>query len=107
MIPIFKTNLPQMAFSFDSSNFLWGECKNPWNTNKTAGGSSGGEGAALAIGLSPIGIGNDMGGSIRIPAHFCGISGLMPSPRRLPGIGAFTYLSCYLENIALVLVARI
>lgn len=90
MIPFIKTNLPQLAFNFDSNNFLWGRTLNPWNHNKSAGGSSGGEAAALASGISPIGVGNDMGGSIRIPVHFCGVSGLMPTPRRLPQMGAFT-----------------
>lgn len=84
MIPFIKTNLPQLAFAFDSNNFLWGRTLNPWNKNKSAGGSSGGEGAALAAGVSPIGLANDQGGSIRIPAQFCGVSGLMPSQGRLP-----------------------
>lgn len=81
-----KTNLPQLAFAFDSNNFLWGRTLNPWNHNKSVGGSSGGEGASLAAGISPLGLGNDQGGSIRIPAQFCGVSGLMPSPHRLPEI---------------------
>jgi Asp-tRNA(Asn)/Glu-tRNA(Gln) amidotransferase A subunit family amidase len=83
MIPFIKTNVPQLAFAFDSHNFLWGRTLNPWNLNKSAGGSSGGEAAALAIGISPLGLANDQGGSIRIPSHFCGVSGLMPSPSRM------------------------
>lgn len=83
MIPLIKTNLPQLAFNFDTNNFLWGRCLNPWNKKKSVGGSSGGQAASLAAGISPIGIGNDMGGSIRIPAQFCGVSGLMPSANRL------------------------
>jgi fatty acid amide hydrolase len=90
MIPFIKTNIPQLAFNFDSNNPLWGRALNPWNKNKSVGGSSGGEGAVLAGGVSPIGIGNDMGGSVRIPSHFCGVSGLMPSAHRLPVMGCFT-----------------
>jgi fatty acid amide hydrolase len=90
MIPFMKTNLPQLAFNFDSNNPLWGRVLNPWNHNKSAGGSSGGEAAAISAGISPIGVGNDMGGSLRLPAHFCGISSLMPSAHRLPELGIFT-----------------
>jgi Asp-tRNA(Asn)/Glu-tRNA(Gln) amidotransferase A subunit family amidase len=107
MIPFIKTNLPQLAFNFDSNNFLWGRTLNPWNHNKSVGGSSGGEGASLAAGISPIGVGNDMGGSLRIPAQFCGISALMPSPHRLPEMGIFTYNGLYEENTALHLAGRI
>lgn len=84
MIPFVKTNLPQIALNFDSNNFLWGLCTNPWNKTKSAGGSSGGEGAIVAAKISPIGIGNDMLGSVRIPAAFNGVFGLMSSPGRLP-----------------------
>lgn len=73
-----------MAFNFDSFNFLWGRTLNPWNVKKSAGGSSGGEGASIAARTSPIGIGNDMAGSIRIPAAFNGVFGLCPSADRLP-----------------------
>lgn len=90
MIPFVKTNLPQLAFNFESYNFLWGRVLNPWNHKKTAGGTSGGEGASLAAGISAIGVGNDTGGSVRIPAHFCGVSALLPSPHRLPEMGVFT-----------------
>lgn len=84
LIPFVKTNLPQIALNFDTNNFLWGRCLNPWNNNKSAGGSSGGEGAIVAAKISPIGIGNDMLGSIRIPSSFNGVFGLMSSPGRLP-----------------------
>ena len=90
LIPFIKTNLPQLAFNFDSSNFLWGRTLNPWNIKKSAGGSSGGEGAAIASRISPIGIGNDMGGSIRIPAAFNGVVGFMVSANRLPSFGQMT-----------------
>jgi len=84
VIPFVKTNLPQLAFNFDSVNYLWGRTLNPWNKKKSAGGSSGGEGASIASRVSPIGIGNDQAGSIRIPSQFNGVFGLMPSPDRLP-----------------------
>ena len=98
-IPFIKTNLPQLAFNFDSTNFLWGRTLNPWNHKKSAGGSSGGEGAAVAARVSPIGIGNDMAGSIRIPAAFNGVFGFMPSADRLPFWGQITYNFYYLGNI--------
>lgn len=106
MIPFIKTNLPQLAFNFDSNNFLWGRSLNPWNHKKSVGGSSGGEGACLGAGIAPVGVGNDMGGSIRIPSHFCGVSGLMPSAHRLPELGIFTYLLSYEESIVLPLAVR-
>jgi fatty acid amide hydrolase len=91
MIPYMKTNLPQIALNYDSSNFLWGRTLNPWNQNKSAGGSSGGEAASIAARVSPIGIGNDMLGSIRIPASFNGVCGLMVSVGRLPTMNACRY----------------
>ena len=97
-IPFIKTNLPQLAFNFDSFNFLWGRTLNPWNHKKSAGGSSGGEGAAIASRVSPIGVGNDMAGSIRIPAAFNGVCGLMPSADRIPFWGQITYIISYQEN---------
>jgi Asp-tRNA(Asn)/Glu-tRNA(Gln) amidotransferase A subunit family amidase len=84
MIPFVKSNVPQMCMTYDSTNFLWGHCLNPWNLKKSAGGSSGGEGALVAAKLSPIGIGNDLLGSVRIPAAFNGVVGLMSSAGRLP-----------------------
>jgi Asp-tRNA(Asn)/Glu-tRNA(Gln) amidotransferase A subunit family amidase len=98
-----KTNLPQLAFNFDSVNNIWGRTLNPWNHNRSAGGSSGGEGAAIASRVSPIGIGNDMAGSIRIPAAFNGVYGLMPSADRIPFWGQITYVYFYEENIQEVL----
>ena len=104
LIPFIKTNLPQLAFNFDSFNFLWGRTLNPWNVNKSAGGSSGGEGAALAARVSPIGIGNDMAGSIRIPAAFNGVAGLLPSGDRIPFWGQIWYLYSNAVNIPQLLV---
>lgn len=68
MIPFVRTNVPQIAFTYESNNFLWGRSVNPWNKERASGGSSGGEGALIAARGSPIGIGSDIGGSIRIPA---------------------------------------
>ena len=65
-----KTNIPQTLLTFETSNPVWGRCVNPWNAERTPGGSSGGEAALLAAGGSPLGIGTDVGGSVRIPCHF-------------------------------------
>src|ERR1022692_1150762 len=70
-----------------SENPVFGRPSNPWNLTRVPGGSSGGEAAAIASGCSAAGIGSDMGGSIRIPAHFCGIAGLKPTPGRIPCSG--------------------
>jgi amidase len=74
-----KTNLPLMAMDTQSFNEVYGQTNNPWDVERTSGGSSGGAAAALASGLTGLEIGNDIGGSIRIPAHFCGIYGHKPS----------------------------
>ena len=77
-----KTNVPQLLLVQESDNAVYGVTKNPWHTGRSPGGSSGGEGAAIATGQSPLGIGSDIGGSIRIPAHFCGVAGLKPTVDR-------------------------
>jgi amidase len=82
-----KTNLPEFLMNYESDNGIIGRTSNPWNLERTAGGSSGGESAAIAAFCSPGGIGSDAGGSIREPAHFCGIAGLKPTPGRCPGYG--------------------
>jgi fatty acid amide hydrolase len=82
-IPFIKGNVPQGCASIESSNFLYGTAKNPHNPNKTPGGSSGGDAGLVASYCSPCGIGSDVGGSIRIPAAFCGIYGFKPSPTRI------------------------
>lgn len=81
-IPFLRTNVPQCCFTFESFNRIYGRVKNPWDKTKIAGGSSGGEGAAIAARLSPMGLGSDQGGSIRIPAAFCGIYGFKPTAER-------------------------
>jgi amidase len=86
-IPIGRTNLPDMALRVHTDSSLHGLTRNPWNPRRTAGGSSGGEAAALATGMSPIGLGNDIGGSLRNPANACGIASIRPSFGRVPDAG--------------------
>jgi Asp-tRNA(Asn)/Glu-tRNA(Gln) amidotransferase A subunit family amidase len=75
--------------AWETDNLLYGRTNNPWDLTRTAGGSSGGESAAIAAGLSAGGVGSDGGGSIRVPAHFTGICGLKPTPGRVPSTGHF------------------
>ena len=86
-IPIAKTNCPEFLGGYESDNHIIGRTNNPWNLTRTAGGSSGGESAAIASFCSPGGIGSDGGGSVRVPAHFCGIAGLKPTPGRVSAAG--------------------
>jgi Asp-tRNA(Asn)/Glu-tRNA(Gln) amidotransferase A subunit family amidase len=88
-IVIGKTNAAEMAMDYTADNPVFGRTNNPHDLSKTPGGSSGGEAAAIASCMSPGGIGSDLAGSIRIPAHFCGITGLKPSTGRVPGEGQF------------------
>ncbi|GAB5357558.1 hypothetical protein AAMO2058_000384500 [Amorphochlora amoebiformis] len=81
-IPFVRTNVPQCLFLPECFNAIWGETKNPFNLERTCGGSSGGEAALIAARGSPLGMGSDIGGSIRGPAFFCGICGLKPTPGR-------------------------
>lgn len=79
--------MPQALLVPESTNAIWGTTTNPWAPDRTPGGSSGGEGAVVGFGASPIGIGTDIGGSIRIPASYCGVYGLKPTPQRMSGLG--------------------
>ena len=81
------TNCPELLMAYETDNLLYGRTNNPWDLERTAGGSSGGEAAAIAAGLSAGGLGSDSGGSVREPAHFCGICSLKPTPGRVPGRG--------------------
>lgn len=81
------TNCPEFLMAYETDNLLYGKTRNPWSLDHSAGGSSGGEAAAIAAGLSAGGLGSDSGGSVRIPAHFCGIGALKPTPGRVPGRG--------------------
>jgi amidase len=83
-IPISRTNLPTYAQRWHTDSELWGATVNPWDGSRTPGASSGGEAAAIATGMSPLGLGNDTLGSLRWPAQCCGISVLKPTPGRIP-----------------------
>ena len=83
-IPIGRTNLPDFAFRVHTESALHGLTRNPWNHDRTTGGSSGGDGSALAAGLAALGLGNDIGGSLRNPANACGITSIRPSLGRVP-----------------------
>lgn len=84
-----KTNVPEMAIPYECENPIFGRTNNPHDERRTSGGSSGGEAAAISACLSPAGLGSDLSGSIRVPAHFCGIVGLKPSAGRTPSTGHF------------------
>lgn len=88
-----KTNTPEFLNNYETDNYLVGRTNNPWDLTRTAGGSSGGESAAIAACCSAGGIGSDGGGSIRIPAHFCGIAGLKPTPGRCSAAGHFPQIA--------------
>ncbi len=81
------TNCPEFLMAYETVNLLHGRTNNPWDLQRTPGGSSGGESAAIAAGLSAAGLGSDSGGSVRVPAHFTGICSLKPTPGRIPGRG--------------------
>ena len=83
-VPIGKTNTPEFALWWETSNLVFGRTVNPHDPGRTAGGSSGGEAAAVASGMSAVGLGSDLGGSIRLPAHYCGVVGLKPTHGSVP-----------------------
>ncbi len=84
-----KTNTPEFTLWWETDNRVFGRTNNPWNPDLIAGGSSGGEAAALATGLTPLGVGSDVGGSLRMPAHYCGVVGFKPTHGRVPLTGLF------------------
>jgi amidase len=86
-IPIARTNLPDLLFAFESDNLVHGRTNNPYDLCRTSGGSSGGEAALIAACGSPMGLGSDAAGSVRLPAHFCGIAALKPTSGRLARTG--------------------
>jgi amidase len=86
-IPIAKTNLPDLLFAFEADNLLFGRTNNPYDFSRTSGGSSGGEAALIAACGSPMGVGSDCAGSVRVPAAFCGIASIKPTTGRLPRTG--------------------
>lgn len=88
-----KTNCPEFLSNYETDNYITGRTNNPWDLERTAGGSSGGESAAISEFCSAGGIGSDGGGSVRIPAHFCGIAGLKPTPGRVSAAGHYPVIS--------------
>jgi len=112
-----KTNTPELTLSFETDNQVYGRTNNPYDLSRTCGGSSGGAAAIIAAGGSPLDIGSDTGGSIRVPAHCCGITGIRPTSGRVPrtghivpfGLGPLDSLTTlgplarYVEDLALCL----
>lgn len=86
-----KTNCPPGGGGGETDNPVYGRTNNPYNLSRTPGGSSGGEAATIAAGGSPMGLGSDSGGSIRVPAHYCGIAGLKPTSGRVPNTGVLNH----------------
>ncbi len=82
-VALARTNMPDLGLRINTESSLYGATHNPWRRGRTAGGSSGGEAAAIASGMSPIGLGNDIGGSLRNPAYACGIASIKPSRGRV------------------------
>jgi fatty acid amide hydrolase len=87
-----RTNIAQLLLYNESRNALFGQTSNPWSLEHTPGGSSGGEAAAIAAGMSPLGVGTDIGGSIRVPCAYTGIAGLKPTLDRWTNLGSNTAL---------------
>jgi amidase len=102
-IPMARTNLPDFALRPSTHSSLFGLTRNPWDYDRTAGGSSGGDAAALACGMTPIGLGTDLGGSLRNPANACGVVSVRPSAGRVPGAqqvpGPDQHISLQLMNV--------
>lgn len=88
-IPLGTTNVPELLMAYETDNLINGRTNNPWDVERTPGGSSGGEAAAIAAGCSAGGVGSDGGGSVRVPAHFSGICALKPTPGRIPSTGHY------------------
>jgi fatty acid amide hydrolase 2 len=92
-IPIGVTNTSELCMWMETNNRLYGRTRNPYDPSRIAGGSSGGEGALVSIGASPFGLGSDVGGSIRMPAFFCGVFGHKPTPGIVPNDGQYPTMS--------------
>lgn len=99
-IPIAMTNLPELSFAFESDNLVHGRSNNPYDVTRTPGGSGGGGAAAIAAGMSPLEIGADLGGSIRLPCHFSGIAGIRATTGRTPMTGYFPPLLGWVSHFA-------
>jgi amidase len=98
-IPIARTNLPDLLFAFESDNLIHGRTSNPYDLARTSGGSSGGEAALIAACGSPFGLGSDAAGSVRLPAHYCGIAAIKPTSGRLPRTGHIPPPSGWIEML--------
>jgi len=98
-IPIARTNLPDLLFAFESDNLIFGRTNNPYDHSRTSGGSSGGEAALIAACGSPFGLGSDAAGSVRLPAHYCGIASLKPTSGRLARTGHVPAAGGWLEMV--------
>ena len=98
-IPIAKTNLPDLLFAFETDNLLFGRTNNPYDLERTSGGSSGGEAALIAACGSPMGLGSDCAGSVRLPAAFCGIAAIKPTSGRLDRTGHFPPACGWIEAL--------
>ena len=94
-----KTNTPELAQAHETTNLIHGATSNPYDLRRTAGGSSGGPTAAVAAGFSALDVGSDGGGSIRIPAAFCGVAALKATTGRVPGSGHFPVCSGIGNNL--------
>lgn len=88
-IPMATTNVPELGFWFETDNVVYGRTNNPYDLSRTCGGSTGGEAALVGAGVSPFGLGSDIGGSIRMPAAFCGVYGHKPTWKSVPLTGSF------------------
>lgn len=109
LIPFVRSNMPQMGMAYESANRMFGTVENPWNKEKVSGGSTGGESTLLATRSSVLGIGSDVGGSLRNPAEFCGVCSLKPGSQRLmllghakfsPSVQGQTIVKCCLGPMA-------
>jgi amidase len=98
-IPIARTNLPDLLFAFESDNLIRGRTNNPYDFSRTSGGSSGGEAALIAACGTPFGLGSDAAGSVRLPAHFCGIASIKPTSGRLPRTGHVPPAGGWIETL--------
>lgn len=98
-ILIGKTNTPDLTLAFETNNLVYGRTNNPFDVTRTPGGSSGGAAAIIASGGSPLDIGSDTGGSIRVPSHFCGIAGHKPTAGRVPRTGHIIGFEGHCESL--------
>lgn len=98
-VPIARTNLPDLLFAFESDNLIFGRTNNPYDLSRTSGGSSGGEAALIAACGSPFGLGSDAAGSVRLPAHYCGIASLKPTSGCLDRTGHVPPAGGWLEMV--------